>query len=337
MIGTMGPVPLLSICIPTYNRCGLLMDSLKMVIPQLKELGDKVELLVSDNCSSDDTRERVEELSKEYPIKYFLNDKNYGANQNIMFFVQSRANGKFCWILGDDDHVREGGIKNILSVLERNSDIDFLFLNFLNETQKEMGKNRSAVDMRRYHSSDTINRAEGRRTFDQILANDVLSLAGIFTSIFRVSVCREASQRYVMGKEFSNLQSTFPLTILLIDSMRGHPCYYVGESWLILGTKTTWSRYAFVGLKRFLDLYEYQEGAGIEPAMVDVQRRRFLLDRCGYLTECWLLDKMRKLDTPFIGEFDPFEFFLKYFNYREFWINWLYLYPKGFFNKVLKA
>ena len=122
---------------PYYNRSGLLRRSLKIVIPQLMEFGNKVELLVSDNYSTDDTRSVVEELSQKYPINYIINDKNYGANQNILLFIQSRANGEFCWILGDDDIVRENGIKIIMDILYRNEDIDFFFVNRISERRNE--------------------------------------------------------------------------------------------------------------------------------------------------------------------------------------------------------
>ena len=105
----MGSSTQLSICIPTFNRSNLLRDSLNIIIPQIRGFGDRIELLVGDNCSTDDTQVMVEEMSKDYPIKYYKNDINYGANQNILFFMQARAQGEYCWILGDDDHVREEG------------------------------------------------------------------------------------------------------------------------------------------------------------------------------------------------------------------------------------
>jgi glycosyltransferase involved in cell wall biosynthesis len=329
--------PKLSICIPTYNRSHLLRDSLQIVIPQLKEFGDRVELIVSDNCSSDDTESIVEELSQEYPIRYFRNDKNYGANQNILFFMQSRAHGEFCWILGDDDHVREDGIRNIMDILDRNKDIDFLFVNFLHEALNEARKNSSVIEPKPHHYFVTPDHQEGRKTFDEIIANDVLSLTGIFTSVFRVSVCRESAQKYLLGPEFTNLRSTFPVAIILIDTMRGHLCYSSGEPWLIIGTKTSWSRHIFIGRKRFLDLYDYEEKAGIDQAQVEVQRRRFLLDQSTFLPETWLLFKLRKNDVPFIGEFDPFGFMLENFVYKEFWVCWLYHRPRGFLvNRIMK-
>lgn len=301
------------------------------------QFSNRIELIISDNCSTDNTEAVVKEQMKEYPIKYFRNENNLGANQNILLFMQSRANGEFCWIIGDDDHVRENGIKNIMEILEQNNDIDFLFVNFLSAALNETRKNSSVIDPKPYHYFKTIDHQKGRKTFDKIIANDVLGLAGIFTSIFRVSVCREASLKYVLGPEFSNLKSTFPETIVLIDTMRGRPCYSSGEPWLIIGTNIGWSRFAFVGIKRFLDLYDYEYKAGVDHDYIDVQKRRFLLDRSAFLPFTWLLHRLRKNDVPFIEEFDPFEFMLQNCTYKEFWVCWLYLHPKKVITNRIRA
>jgi len=47
--------PLLSICMPTYNRADLLELALRSLIPQVAATNGEVELIVSDNCSSDHT------------------------------------------------------------------------------------------------------------------------------------------------------------------------------------------------------------------------------------------------------------------------------------------
>ena len=57
---------LLSICIPTYNRASFLKEALSRVLSQLSQIKDnnKIELLVSDNCSTDNTAEVVSEFNK---------------------------------------------------------------------------------------------------------------------------------------------------------------------------------------------------------------------------------------------------------------------------------
>ena len=48
--------PYLSICIPTYNRSEVLKESLMQL---LKYEGDDIEVVISDNCSPDNTEEVV--------------------------------------------------------------------------------------------------------------------------------------------------------------------------------------------------------------------------------------------------------------------------------------
>ena len=53
--------PLLSICIPTYNRAHYLKECLGSIVAQFddRDVRDNVEVVVSDNASPDNTRELV--------------------------------------------------------------------------------------------------------------------------------------------------------------------------------------------------------------------------------------------------------------------------------------
>ena len=57
--------PLVSICVPTYNRASLLRESLKSICGQDYA---PLEILISDNCSDDET-EQVDCASKPCPGK----------------------------------------------------------------------------------------------------------------------------------------------------------------------------------------------------------------------------------------------------------------------------
>ena len=48
---------LLSICIPTYNRAQFLPALLESIITQINGHEDKVEIIVSDNASTDNTKQ----------------------------------------------------------------------------------------------------------------------------------------------------------------------------------------------------------------------------------------------------------------------------------------
>ena len=94
--------PLLSICIPTFNR-SLQVESLVRSLQKcINTLGGDIEILVSDNCSTDNTEEVVRNLSQDLNFLYFRHEYNMGATKNYLFLMR-HAKGVYLWLLGDDD------------------------------------------------------------------------------------------------------------------------------------------------------------------------------------------------------------------------------------------
>ncbi len=101
---------LISICIPTYNRAEHLEENLATIFPQL---GPDIELVVSDNCSTDGTKEMIERYQQIYPtIRYFRNDCNLGFDRNLLRCLEL-ASGAYVWFLGSDDLLREGAVEAV--------------------------------------------------------------------------------------------------------------------------------------------------------------------------------------------------------------------------------
>ena len=98
-------LPLISVVIPTFNRSRLLVRAIESVIPQMSEY---IEIVISDNCSDDDTHAVVDNLINSYPnlaIRYFRNESNIGMVGNWRVALQERAKGEYCLILSDDDYL----------------------------------------------------------------------------------------------------------------------------------------------------------------------------------------------------------------------------------------
>lgn len=113
---------ILTIAIPTYNRRKYLNLSLESIYSQID---DRVEVIVSDNCSQDDTESFIR---KEYPQAiYYKNEANVGMENFQRCY--KRATGKFIWLLGDDDVITEGSLKVVLDFLEQNEDVSLIFMN----------------------------------------------------------------------------------------------------------------------------------------------------------------------------------------------------------------
>ena len=114
---------LLSIAIPTYNRAAFLKNLLDNIVSQVSEVRDKVEICISNNGSTDNTREVVMNFKKKYPdlIKYNENEENLGFDKNLLK-VMNMAGGKFVWTFSDDDLIVKDGIKRVIKLIEKNKD-----------------------------------------------------------------------------------------------------------------------------------------------------------------------------------------------------------------------
>ena len=109
--------PVLSICIPTYNRSGALSRTLENLEREIAGLEGKVEICISDNCSPDDTGKIVDKWKEKLPITYNRNKENMGYDINALRAMQI-AQGEFCWFMGDDDKVVPGAVKRLLGDID---------------------------------------------------------------------------------------------------------------------------------------------------------------------------------------------------------------------------
>jgi glycosyltransferase involved in cell wall biosynthesis len=111
----------LSVCIPTYNRCEVLKDSLHRQLFFFEKFN--IELCISNNASTDDTDVYIKNLLKLHKnIKYHLQTDNKGIDQN-MIDVISMAKGKYILPLGDDNILLHEHWKILTEELNRNPDL----------------------------------------------------------------------------------------------------------------------------------------------------------------------------------------------------------------------
>src|SRR3989344_921968 len=92
--------PFFSIVIPTYNRASFLKASIAITLQQTFK---DFEIIISNNCSTDDTRKVVNSF-KDKRIRYFENKKNIGGEPH-MIKAFSYARGKNPFTTGDDDFI----------------------------------------------------------------------------------------------------------------------------------------------------------------------------------------------------------------------------------------
>lgn len=125
-------MPLISVCIPAYNRpheLSLLLDSI------VRQNYDDCEIVVSDDASpqADKIKEVVDNFIKQYPqarIMYFKNEKNLGYDANIRSLFH-KASGDYCLFMGDDDLLASGSLSKIGKVIEESKNIGVILRSWI--------------------------------------------------------------------------------------------------------------------------------------------------------------------------------------------------------------
>ena len=133
--------PLLSICIPTYNRAKVLERVLTQYVEDT-DFDDDVEIVISDNASTDSTQHVCEEFAEKYHnILYYRN----GENVKDLNFprVLEKANGEYLKLMNDNNMIIHnwglGYMKSVIkSKIETKPPIFFTSGNVFNCKKDEM-------------------------------------------------------------------------------------------------------------------------------------------------------------------------------------------------------
>jgi len=110
--------PLVAIGIPTYNRAdNYLKQTLKSALNQTYQ---NLEIIVADNCSTDNTEDFVNRNS-DPRIRYFRHNKNIYANDNFNFCLK-QAKGDYFLLLHDDDLIDQDFVEVCMAKATFNPD-----------------------------------------------------------------------------------------------------------------------------------------------------------------------------------------------------------------------
>ena len=114
-----GAEPLVTVGVPTYNRADRLERALRSVLGQTHR---RLEVLVSDNASTDGTPDLVARLAEaDERVRYVRHPVNRGPTANFNGLRDDFA-GEWFMYLGDDDWLDAEYVERCLAVLVRHPD-----------------------------------------------------------------------------------------------------------------------------------------------------------------------------------------------------------------------
>lgn len=124
--------PILTIAFPTFNKGFVLKETLDQLLPQIEN--KNIEILISDNSSTDSTFEIGSIYSKNYKnVRYYRNSMNLEFDGNCIEIFK-RANGEYLWMIGDD-YILPNTIESILKCIEESPLIIHLNYSYITESQ----------------------------------------------------------------------------------------------------------------------------------------------------------------------------------------------------------
>ena len=118
---------LISIVLPVYNGANHISQSIESVLQQTYS---NWELIIVDDCSTDNTPEIIDNFEKSDPrIRVFHNERNLKlpSTLNVGF---TEAKGEYFTWTSDDNMYRPNALEKMVDVLEKNSDIDLVYADY---------------------------------------------------------------------------------------------------------------------------------------------------------------------------------------------------------------
>jgi len=108
--------PKVTVCLPTYNSREFLTQAIDSI---LEQTFTDFELIISDDCSTDNTPEVIRSyLQKDSRIKYLQNSKNLGLFPNWNRCLES-ASGEYITVFAQDDVMLPRNLEQKVKILDK--------------------------------------------------------------------------------------------------------------------------------------------------------------------------------------------------------------------------
>jgi abequosyltransferase len=122
--------PLLSVCIPSYNRAALLAPLLDSILAQES---DDWECVISEDYSPE--RAAIRAVAARYAaktdgrIRYEENERTLGYDGNFRRLI-GLARGEYVFVMGNDDLVCPGAFRAVAAAIAKNPDVGVILRSF---------------------------------------------------------------------------------------------------------------------------------------------------------------------------------------------------------------
>ncbi len=223
----------LTVAIPTWNRAEILDQSLKEIIEYIKPFGQRIELIVSDNASTDSTNEVI---LKHVNRNAELNIVHYRQRENTGYFgnfkkVKELAKGKYIWILSDNERIADSLLGKILNIIDDSDNFAYIFL--ANRGEEEIIETTFEDCFHEFNYKMTLisscifnnNKEKDSSVFSEFKSNSFLGFALVLTTFLH---SKKAFQ--IKGESFRSIPGKFSYNLVESWTYDIEQCLKYGKS-----------------------------------------------------------------------------------------------------------
>lgn len=196
---------LLTIAIPTYNRATLLDQQLTWLAEAIKGYESDCEILVSDNCSTDDTQviiKKWQEILSNVTFNMNQHPENIGVMRNITYCLETPKT-KYVWAIGDDDPIQNRAIAYVIDQIKKHEKLSLILLNFSgrNKLTGEDVHPPKIVGNRWFDIVSEDGNGDGIAIFEHSFAKSVGAVMFLSSTIFRTETVQQGIKFWTEGRE----------------------------------------------------------------------------------------------------------------------------------------
>ncbi|CAM4367587.1 hypothetical protein BAMA_14680 [Bacillus manliponensis] len=119
--------PKVSVIVASYNMKGYLQETVDSILRQDYK---NIEIIVSDDCSTDGTDEMMKLYKNNSKVRYIRNSINLGAKENSRKLLYELAQGTYILGINHDDYLTQDDyISKAVTLLEENPNVSLVFAN----------------------------------------------------------------------------------------------------------------------------------------------------------------------------------------------------------------
>lgn len=167
--------PQVSVCVFSYNFGRYIAQALEAVLQQ--KTGFDFEIVIGDDCSTDNTREIVSAFKQNHPGKIVLafSETNLGGTRNWIQTMNT-CRGKYIALLdGDDYFIDENKLQKQFDLLENNSTANLVFHSVKEIMENKNNAEQDVVFLKdEYFTADILQQGWFMRTSSLFFRNGIL-------------------------------------------------------------------------------------------------------------------------------------------------------------------